>query len=455
MPPEGSGGTRGPVVLTLTDRRATDPATSGSKAANLARAAAADLPIVPGFVLTTEAAGVDENLEAPGLRDAWEGLTEGGRRPVVVRSSSTVEDAQSSSMAGQFDSVLGVQGWDDFTAAVRQVLASAASPAAQAGGRAVAPMAVLVQREVAPSVSGVLFGVDPVTGDGRHLVTDVVAGSPYPLVSGEVGGERYVLSHAGRIASTTDSSRSLLPASRGGRWPGWATRPRRSLAAPRTSSGRSTATTSSACSSRGRSRWSGTGGPEGPSSDRGRSRDVSPAAAAPRGRPVGGAASQRHRRRPADGRRGVGTPPGRVTRGGRGGRVGGGGPGPARRGPDQPPDPAGARSPGTVPSAHRGVESGQAARRPAGAGRRGHPPGGRPPSGRAASAGAVRRPAGGAAAQRRGRTGRPSLPRGGGGNAGSVGRERHHRGGGGPRHAGPGPSGPLRAGIIGAGGGAE
>ncbi|MGI9022714.1 MAG: PEP/pyruvate-binding domain-containing protein [Acidimicrobiales bacterium] len=198
------------MVLDLTDAAATDGRKAGAKAANLALAAGAGLPVLPGFVLSTGG-----SVAPPELRAAWETLSDGGVRSLVVRSSSTVEDTHSSSMAGQFRSVLGVRDWDAFQAAVRDVLDSAQGPRGpQSGttgpGAAPAPMAVLVQREVMPSVSGVLFGLDPVTGDKRHLVADAVAGSPQPLVSGVVGGERYVLSHTGRVVSTTDRSRSLL-----------------------------------------------------------------------------------------------------------------------------------------------------------------------------------------------------------------------------------------------------
>ena len=98
------------MVLTLTDPRATDAVLTGAKAANLALAGAAGLPVIPGFVVTTAtfdpaAPGwpdqpLPEALDAV-LRAEWSGLADDGVA-LVVRSSSTVEDVGSSSMAGQF-----------------------------------------------------------------------------------------------------------------------------------------------------------------------------------------------------------------------------------------------------------------------------------------------------------------------------------------------------------------
>jgi pyruvate,water dikinase len=191
-------------VLSLTDPRATNARLTGAKAANLAIAGAAGLPIIVGFVLTT--ASFDP--AAPGwlgtslppeveeqLRAAWEAVA-APDTPLVVRSSSTVEDVGSSSMAGQFQSCLDVVGWAAFEAAVREVLGSSRRPV---GSGLPAPMAVLVQRQVAARVGGVLFGLDPVTGDRSHILVEAVPGGPESLVSGTMTAERYLLGRRGRV----------------------------------------------------------------------------------------------------------------------------------------------------------------------------------------------------------------------------------------------------------------
>ena len=110
------------------------------------------------------------------LHAAWRALVDDDHDALVVRSSSTVEDSTSSSMAGRFASVLGVRGWDELLTAIDTVLASAAVPDDAASDAR--PMAVLVQPQLDALSGGVLFGFDPVDGDPGHVVVEVVDGSP-------------------------------------------------------------------------------------------------------------------------------------------------------------------------------------------------------------------------------------------------------------------------------------
>ena len=176
------------AVLTLADRRALDPAVVGAKGAALARATAAGLPVLPGFVIATSS---DLDLDRGVIERAWKGLAVDDR-PLIVRSSSTVEDAESSSMAGRFRSIVGVHGWPAFVDAVRAVRASAAlAPGDES------PMAVLVQPMLEPVRGGVVFGIDPVTGARRRFVVECVAGSPKALVDGVATACHVAISHSG------------------------------------------------------------------------------------------------------------------------------------------------------------------------------------------------------------------------------------------------------------------
>ncbi|MCZ2814906.1 PEP/pyruvate-binding domain-containing protein [Modestobacter sp. VKM Ac-2984] len=209
-PRSGESGTPGPpLVLRLDDPRAGDPALTGAKAAALAVAARAGLPVLPGFVLTTTAV---EHLAGgqpwpSTLQDAWRDVSADGTRSLVVRSSSTVEDLGESSMAGRFESVVGVRGAEAFRDAVDLVIAS--RERAAAGSDALTgrePLAVLVQPLLSAASGGVLFGIDPVSGREDRIVVAAVTGGPDRLVSGEVAGSRYELDPEGRRISFTVGS---------------------------------------------------------------------------------------------------------------------------------------------------------------------------------------------------------------------------------------------------------
>ncbi len=180
-----------PFVVELGDEAARDPALTGGKAAALARAAGAGLAVLPGVVLTTafcdEIDGGADVAHHGAARDAF-ARAGGDHQALVARSSSVVEDTAASSMAGQFDSIIGVSGFDEFVAAVTVVLSSR-----ERAGATDQPIAVLVQPLIVPAFGGVMFGVDPVSGRTDRRIVSAVGGGPEQLVSGEVNGSRYVL----------------------------------------------------------------------------------------------------------------------------------------------------------------------------------------------------------------------------------------------------------------------
>ncbi len=192
-------------VLDLDDDRAQNPDVAGAKAASLARARAASLPALPGFVITVEGARALAERSARGadafaVHEAWRHLSDDGRISLVVRSSSPHEDGASQSMAGMFASILDVQGWPSFLDAVQEVARSGHN----------APMAVLVQPFLQPAWGGVLFGADPVTGRTDRLVVAAVPGGPDRLVSGHVDGAQLTLSPRGRLRDASADAPAAL-----------------------------------------------------------------------------------------------------------------------------------------------------------------------------------------------------------------------------------------------------
>jgi phosphohistidine swiveling domain-containing protein len=179
--------TAAPTLITLDHPRAADADVTGAKASSLAAARADGLPVLPGLVVTT--AWRDDQTGRRELRA--EAAAMAGGETLVVRSSSTAEDGDASSMAGVFLSLLDVEP-ADVVDAVRQVLASAeASPLVDA------PMAVLVQPQLRPAFGGVAFSADPLTGDDRITVVAAVAGGPDELVSGRRTGWTTEVGRAG------------------------------------------------------------------------------------------------------------------------------------------------------------------------------------------------------------------------------------------------------------------
>ena len=186
------------LVCDLSDPSALSAELVGAKAANLAKAVRSGFPTLGGAVLTTIAVarGLIDTDVAVAAEQIFTQLGGGVDQPLAVRSSSTIEDAGSSSMAGRFSSVLDVRTRHEYEAALQTVIGSA-ERVRDAQGR-VRPLAVLVQRQASARLGGVMFGIDPLSGERRHVVIDVVPGSPEGLVSGRVIADHYVVTRRGR-----------------------------------------------------------------------------------------------------------------------------------------------------------------------------------------------------------------------------------------------------------------
>src|SRR5215207_3727922 len=236
------------AVFGIDEEGATDAGLAGHKAANLARLTGLGFPVPPGVVVSTDAVdriraqgGVPEDL-GDRLTLALEEL---GGGPVAVRSSGAAEDLPGASFAGQYESVLGVDGLAAVQEAVLRCAASARSQrvAAYAAGRvgdtgpAGPRMAVLIQAMVPAEAAGVAFTADPVTGDRDQVLVSAVRGLGERLVGGQTTPEEWRVrdQEARRVAGPEGPSTPRTP-------PGSARWPRRSSersASPRTWSGRS------------------------------------------------------------------------------------------------------------------------------------------------------------------------------------------------------------------------
>ena len=165
----------------------------GGKATGLGKLVRAGFPVPDGFVIT-DSALFDQN----DLHRAWLGLDAG---PVAVRSSAKDEDGCTLSFAGQYSTFLDVRGFDDLLGAIRRCAGSLRGSQAESyrsgmngdgsSGPDAGLMPVIVQRMVEPAFAGVIFTVDPLSGDRLSVVIEAVRGRGERLVSGEISVTRY------------------------------------------------------------------------------------------------------------------------------------------------------------------------------------------------------------------------------------------------------------------------
>lgn len=173
---------------------ATDPEAFGGKAAQLASALGAGLPVPDGYALdwTAVRAVVQGDPGALGLLDAVQ-----VDRPWAVRSSAIGEDSAEASFAGTHLTLLGVVGLEAVRRAIREVHDSALDAGAAAyrrqHGLDPSPrMAVVLQPMIASEVAGVLFTRNPVTGASERVV-EASWGLGETVVSGLVSPDQYRL----------------------------------------------------------------------------------------------------------------------------------------------------------------------------------------------------------------------------------------------------------------------
>ena len=218
-----------------------DVQVAGGKGANLGELAAGGFPVPPGFVVTapaylaameeggvrTELVEVEQALDAADpvalaaastrLQDlvARAGVPDELRRAVLdayhrlgelvsvaVRSSATAEDSASTSFAGMNATFTNVTGDDQLVEALVacwQSLFGQRVIAYRAHNRmAEEPaIAVVVQQMVDSERSGVMFTVDPSTGDRSHMVIEGARGLGEVVVGGQVEPDTYVVAKEG------------------------------------------------------------------------------------------------------------------------------------------------------------------------------------------------------------------------------------------------------------------
>jgi pyruvate,water dikinase len=118
---------------------------------------------------------------------------------VAVRSSATAEDLPEASFAGQQATFLNVKGDEALLKAVRDCWASLFTARAiyyrekNNFSHDQVFIAVVVQRMVDSSVSGVMFSINPATNSGDEIVVEAVIGLGETIVSGSVNPDLFIV----------------------------------------------------------------------------------------------------------------------------------------------------------------------------------------------------------------------------------------------------------------------
>lgn len=119
--------------------------------------------------------------------------------PVAVRSSATAEDLPDASFAGQQETYLNVKGEDEVIEKTVKCWSSLFTPRAifyrtQKGfAHEKVLISVGVQKMVNAKAAGVMFSINPVTGDPNHIVIEGNFGLGEAVVSGAVTPDEFVV----------------------------------------------------------------------------------------------------------------------------------------------------------------------------------------------------------------------------------------------------------------------
>lgn len=225
-----------PFVLWFSEVSKNDIAKVGGKGANLGELARAGFPVPNGFIVTADAyyhflqqtklgPAIEKTLRNINPEDSKKlnavskviktyilkaamptdlknqiisACKQLGDVPVAVRSSATAEDLPEASFAGQQATFLNIQGEEAIVEAVQKCFASLFEARAiyyriaNKFNHMKVGLAVPVQLMVQSERSGIMFTVDPVSGDTNRIMIEAGYGLGEAIVSGSVTPDVYI-----------------------------------------------------------------------------------------------------------------------------------------------------------------------------------------------------------------------------------------------------------------------
>ena len=200
----------------------------GGKGRGLLQLTKLDLPVPPGFVLTTSFFA-SQNLQQTidnkfsFIQTAYEQLAKQlkVKNPAVaIRSSALAEDGKSHSFAGAFDTFLWVQGITDVLNKISECHQSLFSTRANDyrakiadtdEATAVSQMAVIVQAMIPAQSSGVMMTLNPSNGDRSKITIESIWGLGQLLVDGTINPDRFLVDKiTGEIIEQTIAKKTQM-----------------------------------------------------------------------------------------------------------------------------------------------------------------------------------------------------------------------------------------------------
>ncbi|MDG0842948.1 PEP/pyruvate-binding domain-containing protein [Staphylococcus equorum] len=192
----------------------------GSKALNLIKLKQADWPVPNGFIVLPDTFHKFIEFNKLSLKDSdiqqkiIEGkipesiyseiidafnLIKNNFNAVAVRSSSSAEDLENASFAGQYETYLNVQTKEDLIQKIKLCWASIFAERVQSYLNTMAvdannlSMSIVVQGLLIPETSGVIFSQNPITDNLNECIINVSYGLGESIVSGMVTPDTFIV----------------------------------------------------------------------------------------------------------------------------------------------------------------------------------------------------------------------------------------------------------------------
>ncbi|MEI6267150.1 MAG: PEP/pyruvate-binding domain-containing protein [bacterium] len=189
------------IILNFDEISKNDVAKVGGKGGSLGEMTQSGIPVPTGFVITTQAYISFHESELPSkiqkqILAKFDSL---GLDRVAVRSSAIAEDSSSASWAGQFNTVLNVNR-EGLIDAIMDCWQSSNSETVKYYAKRndisedQLALAIVVQKMVNSNVSGVVFSINPVTGNKEEMMIEACYGLGEMLVQGMVTPDNYIVS---------------------------------------------------------------------------------------------------------------------------------------------------------------------------------------------------------------------------------------------------------------------